>query len=355
MNRALLFALLLLPGLAQAAICKTVGPDGVVSFSNVPGSECPQGTMVPGYEQPAAPAERASAVETGVRARQVKFTGYESIRIESPEDGATIRSNEGRVPVVVALEPGIQPSHFITAYVDGRAYKGRYGGSEIILTGVDRGTHKLYVTVRDSKGKTLIKSSEISFTLHKVSQELVVNPITGDDYVRRPDYYDGNNGDTVTIRGIYTGRSVGGIFLRFPVRQAVTDAVPVGSEQTIKYWIITADGRREQVIENFNWEVEVPREWLETEASFEAVAIISPQNELKTTSTHSVAPELWKPLPPDYTTTPGQTNPAYPGIIDTPGQTNPAFPGVPTTPGQTNPAFPGIPTTPGQTNPAFTR
>ena len=353
MDRALLFLLLLLPGLAQAVICKTVGADGVVSFSDVPAADCPQGSRIPDYRQAAPQAERAGAVDTGVSARQVKFAGYDSIEIVTPEDGGTVRSNEGRVPVVVRLEPELQQSHFITAYLDGRAYKGRYGRSEITLTGVDRGTHNMYVTVRDSKGKTLIKSGEISFTLHKVNQDLVVNPITGDDYVRRPDYDNGNNRDTVPVRGSYTGRSVGGIFLRFPVRQTVTNAVPVGPEQTIKYWIITADNRREQVTETFNWEIEVPREWLETEASFEAVAIISPQNEVKTTSTHSVDPTLWRPLPPDYTTTPGQTNPAYPGIIATPGETNPAFPGVPTTPGATNPAFPGVPTTPGQTNPAY--
>ncbi len=353
MDRALLFFLLLLPGLAQAVICKTVGADGVVSFSDVPAAECPQGSRIPDYRQAAPQAERAGAVDTGVSARQVKFTGYDSIEIVSPEDGGIVRSNDGRVPVVVVLEPGLQQSHFITVYLDGRAYKGRYGRSEITLTGVDRGTHRLYVTVRDSKGKTLIRSATISFTLHKVDQDLIVNPITGDDYVRRPDYDKATDLDTVPVRGMYTGRSIGGIFLRFPVRQAVTDAVPVGPEQTIKYWIITADGRREQVIETYNWEIKVPREWLETEASFEAVAIITPQNQIKTTSTHSVDPELWRPLSPDYTTTPGQTNPAYPGIITTPGETNPAFPGVPTTPGATNPAFPGVPTTPGQTNPAY--
>ena len=366
MNRKLFLALLLLPGLAQAAICRNVGTDGVASFTNVPGDECPSGERVEAYEPPAPTAERAERLVTGAAGGQVEFAGYESITIESPEDGATIRSNAGRVSVGVTLEPGLQQFHFITAYLDGMGHQGNYGSSTVELTDVARGTHSLYVTIKDSKGKTLIKSDEISFTLQRVNQDLVVNPITGDDYVRRPDYVDGTSLSTVPVRGLYTGRSAGGIFLRFPIRQVVTDAVPVGETQTIKYWIITADGRREQVTETFNWEIQVPREWLETEASFEAAAIISSQNVVKTTSIHSVDPAVWRPLPANFTTTPsdgypsvpttpGETNPAFPGVPTTPGQTNPAFPGVPTTPGQTNPAYPGISTTPGKTNPVFTR
>ena len=363
MNRNIVFALLLLPGLAQAVICKTVGTDGVISFTNVPGSECPSGESVEIFVPPTATSERAERLVEGAAGSQAEFAGYESIRIESPEDGATIRSNDGRVTVRVVLEPGLQPFHFITAYLDGIAHQGSYGSSEVLLANVDRGTHRLYVTVKDSKGKTLIKSDAISFTLQRVGQELdlIVNPITGDDYVRRPDYPNGGVLDTLPVRGLYGGGGAGKtlVFLRFPVRQVVTKAVPVESKQTITYTIVTADGRREEVTETYNWEIEVPREWLESEASFEAVARFSPggnviASEVKTTSTHSVDPAFWRPLPADFTTTPGETNPAYPGVSTTPGETNPAFPGVPTTPGQTNPAFPGIPTTPGRTNPVFT-
>ncbi len=328
MDRKLLFALLLLPGLAQAVICKTVGPDGVISFTNLPGSECPSGEAVETYVPPAAAPDRADRLVEGAAGSEAAFAGYESVRIESPEDGATIRTNDGRVPVGVALKPGLQQFHFITAYLDGKATQGPYGISEVILTNVDRGTHRLYVTVKDSKGKTLIKSDVITFTVQRVGQELTVDAITGDDYVTRSDP------STVIVTGEWTGAGIARVFLRFPVRGVVTKAVAVESGDT--------------------WEIEVDRKWLETEASFDAVAVISPANQIKTTSTHSVDPELWQPLPADFATTPGQTNPAYPGVPTTPGQTNPAYPGVSTTPGQTNPAFPGISTTPGRTNPVFT-
>jgi hypothetical protein len=141
--------------------------------------------------------------------------------------------------------------------------------------------------------------------------------------------------------------------------------------KTVERVINTSQGPR-KVVETYNWVIKVPRAWLQTEASFEVrvrnipkmyentpigdIPLATIPIAVKTTSTHSVDPELWRPLPSDYTTSPVETNRAYPGVPTTPGKTNPAYPGVPTTtPGQINPAYPGISTTPGKTNPAFTR
>ena len=314
-------------------------------------------------------------MDAGVSARQVKFAGYDSIEIVSPEDGGTVRSNEGRVPVVVRLEPELQQSHFVTAYVDGRAYKGRYGRSEITLTGVDRGTHNMYVTVRDSKGKTLIQSETINFTLHQAHSSITVNPITGDDYVNK---YDP---DVVPVRGLYTGTSGAGVYLRFPVTGLVTKWVSVGATKEIKYTIVTADGREKLVTETYNWEILVPHKLLATEASFEAIAKAIPDPsrpeisfEFKTTSTHSIDPEVFRGrfgddrwqkderadfyrknkefFAADEETEfkPSPSTPVETDVIFDPGTLEP-----PQTSGQVNPAFnPGTMSTPGQLNPAYT-
>ena len=379
MDRALLFFLLLLPGLAQAVICKTVGADGVVSFSDVPAADCPQGSRIPDYRQAAPQAERAGAVDAGVSARQVKFAGYDSIEIVSPEDGGTVRSNEGRVPVVVRLEPELQQSHFVTAYVDGRAYKGRYGRSEITLTGVDRGTHKMYVTVRDSKGKTLIKSDTISFTALRFTPGITVNPISGDDNIDR---YDDNY---VLVRGLFRRGDIvrdengdpvennngefvtdAWITLRFPEGSADDWQSPrvqaLAEPKTEDYSIKTASGPL-RVVETYNWEIRVPAGLLAAELSFDASARLlpaalypDPQSlsdkefyavpvNSKTTSTHSVAPDVFSGYGKPY---------SEPSWAPSPPNYDPSTGGIPTTPGQTNPAFPPISTTPGQTNPAFT-
>jgi hypothetical protein len=303
MNMKLLFVLLLLPGLAHAVICKTVGEDGVDSFADVPAAECPQGSRIPEYSRPAPVVEQAGSVNTGVSARQVEFAGYESIEIVNPAADGTVRSNEGRVPVIVELEPGLQQSHFITAYLDGKAFRGRYGSSQIELTGVDRGTHKLYVKVQDSKGKTLIKSRVISFTVHQTRPEITVNPITGDDYIGI------NDPSSVPVRGM--SDVAGPVILRFPGSGQEFGPSEVSPETQ-------TDGN-----ETYNWEVLVPRSVLEKEASFEARA-----GRFKTISTHSVDPKLFsgfRRYEPNWTPPPANYTPSTGGIPTTPGQTNPGF------------------------------
>lgn len=364
MGRIILFALLLLPSLAQAVICKTIGEDGVASFTDVPASECPQGSRIPDYTRSAPQAERASAVDTGVRARQVEFAGYESIRIVSPEDGGTVRSNDGRVPIAVGLEPGLQQSHFITAYLDGKAFRGRYGSSQITLTGVDRGTHELYVKVSDSKGKTLVKSDTISFTALRFTPGITVNPISGDDTIDRFD------NDYVLVRGLFRRGEIvrdeygdpvknengevvtdAWIVLQFPERSEEDWQIPrvqaLAEPKTEDYWIETASGPL-RVVETYNWEIPVPADLLAAKMTFDASARLLPATlypdpealsdtefdavpvNSKATSTHSVAPGVFsgyrKPYSkPDWTPSPPNYEPSTGGIPATPRQTNPAF------------------------------
>lgn len=305
MNRKLLFALLLLPGLAHAVVCKTVGEDGVVDFADVPAAECPQGSRIPDYSRPAPVVEQAGSVDAGVSARQVKFTGYESIEFLSPEDGGTVRSNEGRVPVRVKLEPGLQQSHFVTAYLDGKATRGRYGSSEIILTGVDPGTHTLQARVSDSKGKTLIESETVSFTL------LRMQPIKVLQVAPHP-----NNDGTYLIAGQFLGGPV-----------ARPDAA--GAEVTIRF-PDSDDPDKEykgKVDKYLNWVVEVGSEPAIENRLDVAVKVL----DLKFEKTQDINPSVSRPTytpppsggygpPPatDYrakgggiSTTPGRTNPAY--------------------------------------------
>lgn len=368
MKRMWIFLLLFLPGMAFSAICKTVGPDGVASFINVPGGECPAGSTLMDYPVTSTTGERIRAVETGVSGRQIPFAGYRSVEITSPEDGGTVRSNEGRVRVTVALDPRMQSAHFITAYLNGRANQSRYGISFIDFAGVDRGEHKLYVTVKDSSGRVVAKSDEITFTLQRYKSNLVVNPITGDDRVTTRDP------DKVLVRGLFTGAGDAGIYLRFPVIGLISKTVPVGETKQAKYTIKTSDGREQLVTETYNWEIEVPRDLLAEASSFEAIAKTIPDPsrpeiafETKTTSTHSVDPDLFAGFAGDpddrrsdyiagrnFFAADRKTE--YRPSPSSPGATNPVFgTGTMTTPGRLNPAFnPGSISTPGQVNPAFT-
>lgn len=348
-----LFILLLLPGMAQAVICKTVGPDGVTSFTNLPTAECPQGSLIPDHSRSTPLVERAGNVDTRVSGRAVSFAGYDSIGTVSPSDGATVRSNEGNVKVLIELDPELQANHIVTAYVDGRGHRGRFGSPVIDLTGIERGIHQLRVAISDASGKKLIESGVTTFTVMKVGSTLTVNPVTGDNYISRQDPA------TVLVRGLYKGSDEEGtdVSLWFPVRERETRSVAVMETKTETFTVAGTDGNPMQVVEIYNWEIGVPRRFLATESSFEARArtatassrgpsilpvdagagLLRPSEKTggfikaRMTSTHSVAPgmssgfQVQEPSgEPDYNMPGVDYSPHNESSASNPG-TNPAF------------------------------
>jgi len=169
MIKTILTAFFLLPGVALAVICKTVDADGVVSYSDVPSAECENRLKLPASSTYAPrPIEQPQQQRSGATGSVIDFTRYESIRIEQPKQGGIVRSNEGRVTVVVGLQPALQPGHRVSLTVDGLAVGGSFDGLAIEVSGVERGTHTLRASVADANGRLLLSSSPVRFTLRKL-------------------------------------------------------------------------------------------------------------------------------------------------------------------------------------------
>ena len=160
--------LLAMPGLAHAVICKTVDADGAVTYTDVPLEQCQEKVKLRGLSGYTPRPIPQSATEADSAApEQQAFSGYQSIQIMQPEAEGTVRSNEGKVPVAVSLEPDLQPGHRLLVYLDGKLVSDGFDGTVIELNGVERGTHVLRAVVKDGGGSELIDSAEVSFTLRK--------------------------------------------------------------------------------------------------------------------------------------------------------------------------------------------
>lgn len=171
MIRRTLLALLLIPGIAEAVVCKTVDADGVVSYSEVPAAECPQPVKLPDYSRyaPRPIKPRTPTAAPAAAAATERFSGYDSIQIVQPEANGTVRSNEGNVAVSLSLQPALQQGHRIKLFLDGGAVQGEFDGTAIQLSGVDRGSHSLRAVVSDAGGKRMGESPSVRFTLRKAS------------------------------------------------------------------------------------------------------------------------------------------------------------------------------------------
>ena len=173
MKRIAILLLLFLPVSALAVVCKSVNEHGVVTYTQLPGNECPEGVALPGYQE-RQQRPQVNVIETGLSVREVNQGAYQSVAITDPGPGGTVRSNEGRFTVKLELQPALQSSHFITVHIDGRNFQGRYGESDVTVKGIERGTHRIWATVSDSRGRELAKTAVTEFTLHTASQRLQV-------------------------------------------------------------------------------------------------------------------------------------------------------------------------------------
>lgn len=168
MIKTALCLLLLTPAVASAVICKSLGEDGEIAYTDVPVGECKQEVDLPDYSRyEPRPIDQQEARPSDASGTTIEFVRYESIAIVQPRTGGTERSNEGRVTVVIQLQPDLQPGHRVNLTLDGRPVTGSFDGVAIDLSGVDRGTHTLRASVADANGRILISTAPVTFTLRK--------------------------------------------------------------------------------------------------------------------------------------------------------------------------------------------
>jgi hypothetical protein len=92
---------------------------------------------------------------------------YSALTLHAPTNEGTIRDNEGNVKVAVNLVPPLRADHGdqIRLSLDGRVLDTDLSSSEVVLSGLDQGSHTLQAAVTDKAGRVLIRSDPVEFYL----------------------------------------------------------------------------------------------------------------------------------------------------------------------------------------------
>lgn len=157
------------PAMATAEIYRTVDEHGNVVFTDIPppsGQTSESVTINPvnTFAVP-APAVTAPPVEADVP----EVAHYDSIRILTPANDATVRENAGNVTVAVALIPPLRAGDRLVLYMDGNQSPVRAQGASFQLENVDRGSHTIGVRVLDDSGRVAAEAETSTFHLQRVS------------------------------------------------------------------------------------------------------------------------------------------------------------------------------------------
>ncbi len=149
-------------GVVAETVYKTVDENGNVIFTDKPSEEA-ETIKIQELENT---IDNPNPAKYKPSASKPESFSYKSFTVTSPENGATVRSNNGNVSISLSLEPALNPGHKIIISMDGQQIG---SGLSVSLQSVDRGVHSISAKVVDSGGKSLISTSS-RFSLLRASQ-----------------------------------------------------------------------------------------------------------------------------------------------------------------------------------------
>lgn len=92
---------------------------------------------------------------------------YRRLEIWQPANGATFFGLDTVVSVQIRSEPELQPGDQLLTYLDGKLVNDQ-SQSQLMLTGVARGTHTLTSVIRDGNGNEQLSSQPVVFHIKQV-------------------------------------------------------------------------------------------------------------------------------------------------------------------------------------------
>jgi hypothetical protein len=182
---ALSMAIMGLAG-ADTTVYRTVDEDGNVVFSDQPSKGAKRITLQPNtstYAPPPKPVFQLNPpAEPKIEPEAAEVVRYERIRIVSPAAEETVRDNEGKVSVAVALKPKLADGHSLRLILDGKpaVTLDKPIGT---LTEIDRGEHRVLAEVADAGGRVVARSDPVLFYMrrHSILHPSAVNALPAGD------------------------------------------------------------------------------------------------------------------------------------------------------------------------------
>ncbi|MEZ9196716.1 DUF4124 domain-containing protein [Shewanella sp. 10N.286.54.B9] len=167
MRLSLLMLALLISPLIHATVYKWVDEDGKVHFSDEPVKNAEVVEFNKNTEnQVKLPQPYSKTKSAQPPADRVDYT----MRITSPSEEETIRSNEGEISIAVQLEPELASSHLLVLFMDGKQYGDAQQRGLFRVTNIDRGEHSFVIKALTQDGKLLASTPPRKVFLHRTIQ-----------------------------------------------------------------------------------------------------------------------------------------------------------------------------------------
>ena len=142
-------------------VYKWVDKDGVVHYSSQPPSDNAKPAKLPPLQT--YKGGTVPKLDKFDKAAPKANTGYAQIQIVAPTHDETFRGGERVVPVGVLVTPALEPNQRLIYLLDGAPASQPTTDTSFALTGVDRGSHSVSVTLVDEAGEPIGSSPSVTF------------------------------------------------------------------------------------------------------------------------------------------------------------------------------------------------
>lgn len=139
---------------------------GVLVFSDSPrpgAEEVDEKTFI---NKNIMPSVNTSILDIKPKALSEQF----KLTITQPVQHATVRDNTGSIYISGRIQPIFKQGHTIQLLLDNKPYKSPQPQAMFLLRNLDRGEHKIKMTLLNGKGKIIASSKEITFYMHRASK-----------------------------------------------------------------------------------------------------------------------------------------------------------------------------------------
>lgn len=159
----------------QAQIYKWTDSDGIVHFSDIPhvGATTIKLPEVKKNNSSVNPLLDKEPVASSVTTNST--ANYRDIAITAPKNDATIRNNQGYVPVIVSIEPELKPGDLIQILFDGEPLGKPKASMISAINDIKRGTHTIAASVVDKDGGVIKTSEAVTIYMHRPMVGMVPN------------------------------------------------------------------------------------------------------------------------------------------------------------------------------------
>jgi hypothetical protein len=167
MRLTLMIILMAVTLISHATVYKWIDEDGVVHYTDEPVNNSEVVQFKSNTENLVAPLPPQAAFSNSDNQQDVSPSTKYTIGIQSPQEEATIRNNNGDITIMASISPNLNSGDVLVILMDNKVMGTAQTAPIFSLENIPRGEHTFIIKAVAQNGRQLASSSPRKIYLHR--------------------------------------------------------------------------------------------------------------------------------------------------------------------------------------------